>query len=174
MDILEVHRGGFKKIEVFDAAKIDMNDVIHRKYGGKVGEYKVSFIKDFFPEKIDAVFEDISKENLEKISGNIVLVVFAGGDTLNLRKKIIEYCKTTKKICIGTNGVFGLNCNVKVGDAKYENGPVEFLKMEEEGHLVVGTGKFIKDMEPITPYSLDKIAEKMVIEALKIKKEIIK
>jgi len=173
MDLLEVHRGGFEKIQVFDAAKIDMNDVVHRKYGGKVGDYKVKLVKDFFEEKIDAVFEDITEKNIEKISGDIVLIVFAGGETLNLRKKIVEYCKNTGKVSIGTNGVFGLYSEINVGDAKHESGPVEFLKMEDEGHLVVGTGKFIKDMEPITPYNLDDISKYMVIEALKIKNEII-
>lgn len=174
LDLLEVHRGGFEKIQIFDAARIDQNDVVHRKHGAKLGEYKVNFLKEFFPEKIEAFFEDINEENIEKITGDVVLIVFAGGDTLPIRKKIVEYCKNTKKVAIGTNGVFGFDPAIKIGDAKTEKGPVEFLKMESEGHLVVGTGKFIKDMEPITPYTLDEMAKHLVIESLKIKKELLK
>lgn len=173
MDLLEVHRGGFEKLQIFDAARIDQNDVVHRKHGAKLGEYKVNFLKEFFPERIEAFFEDITEENIEKITGNVVLIVFAGGDTLPIRKKIVEYCKNTGKVAIGTNGVFGFNPIIKIGDAVSEKGPVEFLKMETKGHLVIGTGKFIKDMEPITPYTLDEMAKRIVIESLKIKKELI-
>lgn len=87
MNILEVHRGGFEKLQIFDAAKIDQNDVVHRKHGAKIGEYKVNFLKEFFPERIEAFFEDITEKNIEKITGEVVLIVFAGGDTLPIRKK---------------------------------------------------------------------------------------
>jgi len=173
MDLLEVHRGGFEKIQIFDGARIDTNDIVHRKHGAKLGEYKVDFLKEFFPERIEAFFEDINEKNIAKITGEVVLIVFAGGDTLPIRKKIVEYCKNTGRVAIGTNGVFGFNPVIKIGDAVSEKGPVEFLKMETKGHMVVGTGKFIKDMEPITPYTLDEMAKRIVIESLKIKKELI-
>ena len=38
-DLLEVHRGGVEKLYIFDNAKIEENDIIHRKLGGKIGEY---------------------------------------------------------------------------------------------------------------------------------------
>ncbi|HIQ38478.1 MAG TPA: hypothetical protein EYH53_00515, partial [Methanothermococcus okinawensis] len=44
MDLMEVHRGGPEKIYLFDGAKIERDDIIHRRLGGKVGEYKVKFL----------------------------------------------------------------------------------------------------------------------------------
>jgi predicted ThiF/HesA family dinucleotide-utilizing enzyme len=42
------------------------------------------------------------------------------------------------------------------------------VNIENEGHIVVGTGRYIRDGAPITPYILDEISKKMIIECLKI------
>lgn len=168
MDLLEVHRGGAEKIYVFDNAKIDKNDVIHRKYGGEIGEYKVKFAERFFSEKVVGITKNITLNNLELIGGDVAIICIAGGNTMPVRNEIINYCKGNGIKTIGTNGVFGIDEKVKVSDAKYANGPVQYMNIKEEGHIVIGTGKFIRDCEPITPYTLDEISKRMVIECLKI------
>ncbi len=167
-DLLEVHRGGVEKVYVFDSAKIEENDIIHRKLGGKVGEYKVDFIKRFFKDRVESYKVNINEKNLNLIKGDVAIICIAGGDTIPTTKAIIEYCKSKGIKTIGTNGVFGIDEKIKVCDAKYAKGPAKFLNINEEGHIVVGTEKFIKDFEPITPYTLDEIAKRMVIECLRI------
>lgn len=167
-DLLEVHRGGVKKLYIFDSAKIDENDIIHRKLGGKVGEYKVDFAKRFFNERVEAYRVDINEDNLNLIKGNVAIICIAGGDTLKITKKIVEYCFNNNIKPIGTNGVFGIEENVKVSDAKYTRGPAKLLNLDKEGFTVVGTERFIKDFLPITPYTLDEMAKKIVLETLKV------
>ncbi|ACX72217.1 UBA/THIF-type NAD/FAD binding protein [Methanocaldococcus vulcanius M7] len=167
-DLLEVHRGGVKRIHVFDNAKIEENDIIHRKLGGKIGDYKVDLVKRFFKDRVEAVRENITKENLDLIKGDVAIICIAGGDTIPTTRSIIEHCKNRGIKTIGTNGVFGIDEKVKVCDAKYAKGPAKFLNLEEEGHIVVGTEKFIRDFEPITPYSLNEISKLMVLECLRI------
>ena len=168
MDLIEVHRGGPKKIYLYDGEKIDNNDIIHRKLGGKVGEYKVKFVERFYREKIVGINENINLNNLDLIKGDVAIICIAGGDTLPIRHEIINYCKEKGIKTIGTNGVFGIDEKIKVSDAKYANGPVKYMNIKEEGHIVVGSERFIRDGEPITPYTLDEISKKMVIECLRI------
>ncbi|NPA62741.1 MAG: hypothetical protein GXN95_04210 [Methanococci archaeon] len=167
-ELLEVHRGGVEKIHIFDNAKIEENDIIHRKLGGKIGDYKVDLVKRFFKDRVEAVRENITKENLDLIKGDVAIICIAGGDTIPTTRSIIEHCKNLGIKTIGTNGVFGIDEKVKVCDAKYAKGPAKFLNLEEEGHIVVGTEKFIRDFEPITPYSLNEISKLMVLECLRI------
>ncbi len=168
MDLLEVHRGGAEKIYVFDDAKIDKNDIIHRKLGGEIGEYKVKFAEKFFSDKIVGVPKNITLNTLGLINSDVAIICMAGGNTLPVRNEILAYCKENGIKTIGTNGVFGIDEKVKVSDAKYANGPVQYMNIKEEGHIVVGTERFIRDGEPITPYTLDEVSKKMVIECLKI------
>lgn len=35
-------------------------------------------------------------------------------------------------------------------------------------HILVGTGKLIRDWEPVTPYVLDRVSEVMTAEILKL------
>jgi predicted ThiF/HesA family dinucleotide-utilizing enzyme len=168
MDLLEVHRGGAEKIYVFDNAKIDKNDIIHRKFGGEIGEYKVKFAERFFSDKVVGIAKNITLNNLELINGDVAIICIAGGNTLPVRNEILAYCNENGIKTIGTNGVFGIDEKVKVSDAKYANGPVQYMNIKEEGHIVVGTGRFIRDGEPITPYTLDEVSKKIVIECLKI------
>jgi len=168
MNLMEVHRGGPEKIYLFDRGKIEKDDIIHRKLGGKVGEYKVKFLERFYSERVVGIPTNIKVDNLHLIKGDVAIICIAGGDTIPTRLMIIEYCKSRGIKTIGTDGVFGIDEKVKVSDAKYTTGPARYLKLKEEGHTVVGTGKHIKDKEPITPYILDEIGKKMVIECLKV------
>ncbi|AEF96653.1 ThiF family adenylyltransferase [Methanotorris igneus] len=167
-DLLEVHRGGPKKVYLFDNAKIAENDIVHRRLGGKIGEYKVKFVERFFGDRVVGITENINEDNLHLLTGDVVIICIAGGDTIPTTRAIIDYAKKRGIKTIGTNGVFGIEENIKVCDAKYAKGPAQFLNLDKEGHIVVGTGKFIRDLEPITPYTLDEIAKKIVIECLKV------
>ncbi|MCS3901938.1 ThiF family adenylyltransferase [Methanococcus voltae] len=170
MDLLEVHRGGFEKIQVFDGAKIDKNDIIHRKYGAKVGEYKSKFLEDFYPGKVEAISEHINATNIDKINGNIIVSVIAGGNTLKIRESVLNYALMNKKQFISTNGVFGIEKPVKVEMSQEATGPVEYMK-NMPNHIVIGTGGLIRDNEPITPYTLDKMSELIVKTSLILKKD---
>lgn len=168
MDLIEVHKGGAFQIFVYDCANIEENDTIHRKYGAKIGENKAKFAENFYNNKIMGFCENITIKNIQSIQGDIVIICIAGGDTIPIRKAIIKYCEKNNIKTIGTNGVFGIEETVKVGDAIYSNGPINYVGIENEGHIVVGTGKYIRDGAPITPYTLDEISKKMIIECLKI------
>ena len=50
------------------------------------------------------------------------------------------------------------------------NPAVEELRKEgiTENHLVITTGKFIRDMEPVTPYTLDEVAKEVTKTSLKL------
>ncbi len=167
MDLIEVHRGGPEKIYVFDNGIIESNDIIHRKFGGILGEYKVKLPERFYSEKVVGIPENITEDNIEILKGDVILLCMAGGDTLKLREKIVNYAFERGIKTIGTDGVFGIDENVKVYDGKYSTGPVSYMNIEKEGHTVVGTGKFIKDRDVITPYTLEEVSKKMVIECLR-------
>ncbi|MBP2173128.1 ThiF family adenylyltransferase [Methanococcus voltae] len=169
MDLLEVHRGGFEKIQVFDGAKIDKNDIVHRKYGAKVGDFKTKFLEDYYPEKIIGIPKYVDVENIKDIEGDVIISVIAGGDTLKIRESVLDYALKNDKQFISTNGVFGIEKPVKVEMSQEAKGPVEFMK-NMANHTVVGTGGLIKDGEPITPYTLDKMSELIVKTSLKLKK----
>ncbi|ABR56132.1 UBA/THIF-type NAD/FAD binding protein [Methanococcus aeolicus Nankai-3] len=168
MDLIEVHRGGPLQIFAYDGANIAKNDIIHRKYGAKIGENKAKFAEDFFSDKVVAVCENITIETVQSIKGDVAIICIAGGDTTPIREAIIKHCEKNNIKTIGTNGVFGIEETVKVGDAIYSDGPVNYVNIENEGHIVVGTGRYIRDGAPITPYILDEISKKMIIECLKI------
>ena len=44
LDLIQVHRGGPKKITVIDGQKISAEDIIFRMNGGTIGEYKVDLL----------------------------------------------------------------------------------------------------------------------------------
>ncbi len=168
MDLVEVHRGGPEKIIVYDGATIDYNDIIHRKLGGKIGENKAKFAERFYPEKIIGVDKHITTEHLNLINEDVVIFCMAGGNTLKLREEIINYCNNKNIKTIGTNGVFGIDEKIKTGDGLYSPGPIEYANITKPGHIVVGTERYIKDGLPITPYTLNEISKKIVIECLKM------
>ncbi|WP_456419264.1 ThiF family adenylyltransferase [Methanocaldococcus infernus] len=164
-NLLEVHRGGAEKVYLFDSAKIEKNDIVHRRLGGKVGEYKVDLVKRFFGERAEVYRTNINKDNLHLIKGDVVIICIAGGDTIPITREIVNYCHERGIKTIGSNGVFGIEEKVYIDDSQYTKGPAKLLGVKN--HTVVGTRKFIKDGEPITPYTLDEIAKKMVILCLK-------
>jgi predicted ThiF/HesA family dinucleotide-utilizing enzyme len=177
LNLIQAHRGGPKTIYVIDGQRISIDDLIFRMYGAEIGEYKVDFLKrmvgDGFNKEIIPISQDINSENIELVKGDVVCLEIAGGDTLNISSKIIKNAKSREALTISTMGVFGIGEEEiiveNISDLDIDNPIVEFFKNEGiKNHLLVGTGKLIRDWEPVTPYTLDKIGEIMTAEILKL------
>lgn len=176
LNLMEVHRGGPEEIKAIDGQRVTADDLIFRLKGAKIGEYKVRFLerlaKGFSTKKIVGIPAYISNNNLQIIDGDIICISIAGGNTLPITAAIIKHAKSIGASTISTMGVSG------VGDEKIivkdiskinkDNPIAKFL--QEEGikdHILIGTGKLIRDWEPITGYVLDKIADTITSQILK-------
>lgn len=179
LNLIQVHRGGPKEIAVFDGQKIDGGDVVFTLMGAKQNSYKTDFLKEICTHdedfrKIISYCEDITEKNLDLIRGDVVVIEIAGGNTVPIAAKIIKHVHNYGGKTIGTGGIFGLSTeNIAVKDiSEYgdDNPAVNELRKEgiTDNHLIVSTNKFIRDKEPITPYVLDKIAEKITEHALRL------
>lgn len=178
MNLLEVHRGGPSKLIVIDGQKISDDDIKLKLLGGIVGEYKVDLIKKIIGSKyckeVIAINQYINKDNLNLIEGDVVCIGIAGGDTLATTADIIKKSHEIGAKTVGSFGVFGVEKGIsKVFDIEYadkENPIVKGLNDLgiNKNHKLVGTQKLIRDWEPVTPYILDEIAEKMTEEILKL------
>ena len=182
INLMQVHRGGPKVIGAFDGQEISGGDVIFTLYGAEIGEAKPDFLKricthdeDF--RKIESHPEYITKENIDQINGDVIIIVIAGGNTISTASQIVKHAH---KICaktIGTAGIFGFGDeNIEIKDiSEYDNNnpAVEELRQHgiTENHLVLTTNKLIRDNEPVTPYVLDDVAKLITINALKLLKE---
>lgn len=178
LNLMQTHRGGPKKIYAIDGQKISVDDLIFRMYGAKIGEYKVEFLRilsgNGFNKKIEPLTQDIGPENISLVKGDVVCVQIAGGNTLKTTARIIKYAHEIGAYTISTMGVFGIGEEEIIAEdisrLNDVNPIVSFLKKEgiKKNHLLIGTGKLIRDWEPVTPYMLDKIAEIMTAEILKL------
>nr|WP_242451242.1 hypothetical protein [Methanothermobacter sp. THM-2] len=70
-------------------------------------------------------------------------------------------------------GVFGIGEEdvsvVDIDEADPENPIAAYLQAEGiHEHVLVGTGKLIRDWEPVTPHVLDRVSEVMTAEILKL------
>jgi predicted ThiF/HesA family dinucleotide-utilizing enzyme len=178
INLMQVHRGGPKVIGAFDGQEISGGDVIFTLYGAEIGESKPDFIKrlcthdeDF--RKIESYPEYINDDNLDLITGDVVIIVIAGGNTIPTASKIIKHAHERGATTIGTAGIFGFgNENIEIKDiSEYDdnNPAVEELRAQgiSENHLVLTTNKLIRDNEPVTPYTLDEVADIITMTALK-------
>ncbi len=178
LNLIQVHRGGPKTVYAIDGQKISIDDLIFRMHGAEIGEYKVDFIKrlagEGFNKEIIPIGHDISLENIEFIKGDVVCIEIAGGDTLKITSEIIKHAQANGALTVSTIGVFGIGGEeiiVKdISELENDNPIVEFLKNEgiTENHLLIGTGKLIRDWEPVTPYTLDRISAVITGEVLKL------
>lgn len=182
INLMQVHRGGPKVISAFDGQKISGGDVIFTLLGAEVGEAKPDFIKrlcthdeDF--RKIESHTEDITEENINLIDGDVVIIVIAGGNTISTAAEIIKHAHKRGAKTIGTAGIFGFgNEDIEIKDiSEYDNNnpAIEELRAQgiTENHLILTTHKLIRDLEPVTPYTLDEIAKIITMNALKLLKE---
>lgn len=178
INLMQVHRGGPKVIGAFDGQKIDGGDVIFTMLGAENGQNKTDFVKKLCTHdekfrEIKSFPEYISEDNLDLIEGDVVVIMVAGGNTIETASNIIKHAHKRGAKTIGTAGIFGFgdeNIEVKdISEFDNTNPAVEELKAQgiTKDHLIVTTNKFIRDNEPITPYTLDEIAKVLTINALK-------
>ena len=126
--------------------------------------------------KIISVCEDITPDNLDLIKGDVVAIQIAGGNTIPIAAKIIKHAQKRGAKTISTAGIFGFGDEtVEVRDiSEFEDNPaVDELRKEgiTENHLIVTTNKLLRDKEPITPYTLDEVAEQITKTSLKLLKD---
>lgn len=178
LNLMQVHRGGPERIVAIDGQRISDDDLVFKLYGGCVGEYKVDLLNKIagkgFSKEIVPFNEYIHPKNIDLIEGNVVCVEIAGGDTLPTTAAIIKKAHGQGALTLSTMGVFGIGeeeievCDISQAD---ESNPiVQNLKYMgiTENHLLVGTGKLIRDWEPVTPYMLDRISEVITAQILKL------
>lgn len=182
INLMQVHRGGPKVIGAFDGQEISGGDIIFTLYGAEIGESKPDFLKrlcthdeDF--RKIESHCEYITQENIDLIDGDVVIIVIAGGNTISTAAQIIKHAHKNGAKTIGTAGIFGFgNEDIEIKDISeydHDNPAVEELRAQgiTQNHMILTTHKLIRDNEPVTPYTLDEIANIITMNALKLLKE---
>jgi len=177
LNLMQIHRGGPERINVIDGQRVSADDIIFRLMGARLGEYKVKFIESLaapgFSRTVRGIPEYVDQDNLHLLGGDVVCVEIAGGDTLPVTAEIIRYAQRRGASTISTMGVFGIGEEdvkvLRIDEADPGNPIVEYLLDEGiNDHILVGTGKLIRDWEPVTPYVLDRVSEVMTAEILKL------
>ena len=179
INLIQIHRGGPSRITVMDGQKISESDIIFLLKGAEVGTYKADFLKQLSAHdpnfrEVVSITEDISEDNLDLITGDVVVIEIAGGNTIPTAANIIKKAHENGSKTIGTAGIFGIGDEeiiVKdISEFDNSNPAIEELRKEGivENHMIVTTSTFIRDGIPITPYVLDNIANILTREALKL------
>ncbi len=179
INLIQIHRGGPSKITVIDGQKISASDIIFLLKGAEIGTYKSDFLKEISTHPKDfrevvSINEDIDEDNLDLITGDVVVIEIAGGNTVPTAAKIIKKAHENGSKTLGTAGIFGIGDEeiiVKdISEFDDSNPVIEELRKEGivKDHMVVTTSTFIRDSIPITPYVLDNIANTITKEALKL------
>lgn len=183
INLIQVHRGGPSIIGAFDGQEISGSDIIFTLLGAREGEYKTDFFKkicthDDDYRKIISVNEYITEDNLQLVKGDVVVIEIAGGNTIPTAASIIKHTHAYGGKTISTAGIFGMGDNeitVKdISEFDDSNPAVNELRAAgiTENHTIITTNKFIRDMEPVTPYVLDRVAEKITQTSLEYLNEI--
>ncbi len=179
INLLQIHRGGPSKITVIDGQKISPQDIIFLLYGAKIGEYKSNFLDELCTHPKDyrevvPITEDITKDNMDLISGDVVVIEIAGGNTIPTAAEIIKHAHKNGSKTISTAGIFGIGEEeIVVKDiSEFDDSNPAVNELRKEGivkdHLIISTDRFIRDKIPITPYVLDDISNIITKEALKL------
>ena len=179
INLIQIHRGGPSKITVIDGQKISASDIIFLLKGAEIGTYKSDFLKEISTHPKDfrevvSINEDINEDNLDLITGDVVVIEIAGGNTVPTAAKIIKKAHENGSKTLGTAGIFGIgNEEIIVKDiSEFDDSNPVIEELRNEGivkdHMVVTTSTFIRDSIPITPYVLDNIANTITKEALKL------
>ena len=179
INLIQIHRGGPSKITVIDGQKISESDIIFLLKGAEVGTYKSDFLKEISTHPTDfrevvSITEDISEDNIDLITGDVVVIEIAGGNTIPTAANIIKKAHENGSKTLGNAGIFGIGDEeiiVKdISEFDDSNPAIEELRKEgiTENHMIVTTSTFIRDGIPITPYVLDDIANIITKEALKL------
>jgi predicted ThiF/HesA family dinucleotide-utilizing enzyme len=179
INLIQIHRGGPSKITVIDGQKISESDIIFLLKGAEVGTYKADFLKELSTHpanfrEVVSITEDISEDNLDLITGDVVVIEIAGGNTIPTAAKIIKKAHENGSKTLGTAGIFGIGDEeIIVKDiSEFDDSNPAVNELRKEGivkdHLILTTNKLIRDNEPVTPYTLDEVAKVMTINALKL------
>lgn len=176
---VQVHRGGFREILLFDGGTVEENDYFHIQLGAEPGENKALFFERLYSvsgyREVKGFPYNFTEEHLKVLEKAAVVVsTVAGGDTLPLIKRIGQFTAENGIPFITTNGVFGFGdeeIRIFEGIENVTVGPALFLKEmgfpEAENVVFVGTGKLIRDGLPITPVILDRVADIILTVSLK-------
>jgi predicted ThiF/HesA family dinucleotide-utilizing enzyme len=174
LNLTQTHRGGPQKITAIDSQKISSGDIIFKILGGNIGDYKVDLLYELRGIKeVITIREDIDLQNLDYIKGDVVCVEIAGGNTIPTTAAIIKRAHKIGATTISTAGVFGIGDEkievIEISEADNSNPVINELREQgiNDNHIVITTGKFIRDSEPVTPYVMDEIANRMTMEILK-------
>ena len=122
INIMQAHRGGPKIIGAFDGQKIDGGDVIFTMLGAENGQNTTDFVKKLCTHdekfrEIKSFPEYISEDNLDLIEGDVVVIMVAGGNTIETASNIIKHAHKRGAKTIGTAGIFGFGDeNIEVKD----------------------------------------------------------
>ena len=179
INLIQIHRGGPSKITVIDGQKISESDIIFLLKGAEVGTYKADFLKKLSTHHPDfreviSITEDISEDNIDLITGDVVVIEIAGGNTIPTAANIIKKAHEKGSKTIGTAGIFGIGDEeIVVKDiSEFDDSNPAVNELRKEGivkdHLILTTSTFIRDAIPITPYVLDDIANIITKEALNL------
>ncbi len=179
LKLLETHRGGPETIVCVDGQEVEPDDVIHLRHGARVGENKAEFCARLgraHPDRdVVAVPEFVREETAEGLveewKPDAVVVTIAGGRTTPITARLARAGREVGATTISTGGVFGYGGEeVEVVRLREASGPVAEELRElgaPDDHLLVTTGRYIRDPDPITPTVLDRVARRLVEVALR-------
>ncbi|MBP2133576.1 putative ThiF/HesA family dinucleotide-utilizing enzyme [Methanomicrobium sp. W14] len=178
INLYGVHGGGPERLTLIDGQKISSDDQPFKLLGAKNGDFKVRFIErilgDTGTKKVTGIPENACENNLDFIKGDVVCIEVAGGDTLPLTAEIIRHVKSYGGSTISTMGVGGVGDEevkvIDISEGSPDNPIITGLQSYgiTKNHVMVGTGKLIRDWEPVTPWVLDRVACRISSEILKI------
>ncbi|MDR1819661.1 MAG: hypothetical protein LBR15_05370 [Methanobrevibacter sp.] len=179
ISLIQIHRGGPKTISLFDNQKISKSDLIFLLNGGKVGEYKADFTKSLSTHEegyrnVVSNPVNITEDNLDIVTGDVVVLELAGGDTIDTAVNIIKKAHDMGSKTIGTAGIFGIGEEEIVAKdiSEFDDTNIIANLLREKGieknHILVSTNKFITSGVPITPYVLDSVSNIITREIIKL------
>ncbi len=174
IQLVETHRGGPETIVCVDGQEVEPDDVIHLRHGARVGENKAEFCARLgraHPDRdVIAVPEYVREEKaeslVEKWRPDVVVIAIAGGRTTPVTARLARAGREAGATTVSTGGVFGYGSEgVRVLSLREASGPVarELRSLgAPEDHLLVTTGRYIRDPDPLAPAVLDRVAHRLV------------
>jgi len=177
--LLDTHRGGPRTIVCYDGQRVDGNDTVHMSLGARIGENKARFAARLGARRTDrrvvGVPEYVGEGDAEGVvrrwRPDVVVSMIAGGRTTPVTAALARAASRVGAVSISTGGVFGFGDeDVSVVRLEEAEGPPaeELRRFGAPGdHLVVTTGRFIRDPEPLSPVVLERVADAITVEVLR-------
>ncbi|WP_456481694.1 ThiF family adenylyltransferase [Methanopyrus sp.] len=177
--LLETHRGGPERIVCVDGQSVEPDDIVHLKHGARIGENKAEFaarlgrvhpLREVHPEP-EFVTEENASELVNTWRPDVVVITIAGGRTTPITAALAREARRLGAVTVSTGGVFGYGGEeVQVVRLEEAEGPVA-KELKEYGappdHVLVTTGRYIRDPDPITSMVLERVADKLAELALR-------